>query len=108
MTETDTISPPQPPRTLTVLGMLALTALTFSYLAAYALTNAFVAAQVIQPWPRDHDPRPRRLVIGFCVLMLIFMVLGEVFRRISKNEAKAIDEMADAADTAYDENEQVA
>jgi hypothetical protein len=90
--ESDTITPPQPPRTLTVLGMLALTALTFSYLAAYALTNALVAAQVI----------------GFCVLMLIFMVLGEVFRRMSRSEFKAIDEMADAADKAFDDNEQVA
>src|SRR5258706_16179002 len=106
--ESDTISPPQPPRTLTVLGMLALTALTFSYLATFALTNALVAAQVIQPWPRDHDPRPRRLVIGFCVLMLIFMVLGEVFRRLSKSEFKAIDEMANAADKSFDDNEQVA
>jgi hypothetical protein len=106
--ETDTITPPQPPRTLTVLGMLALTALTFSYLAAYALTNALVAAQVIQPWPRDHDPRPRRLIVGFCVLMLIFMVLGEIFRRLSKSEFKAIDEMANAADKSFDDNEQVA
>jgi hypothetical protein len=96
--ESDPISPPQPPRTLTVLGMLALTALTFSYLAAYALTNALVAAQVVQPWAAGHDPRPRRLVIGFCVLMLVFMLVGEVFRRMSKSEFKAIDEMADAAD----------
>jgi hypothetical protein len=98
MTDQDIIQPPQPPRTLVVLGLLALTALTFSYLAAYALTNALIAAQVVQPWPHDHDPRPRRLVIGFCVLMLIFMALGEVLRRLSKSQFKAIDEMAEAAD----------
>ena len=96
--ETDTILPEQPPRTLTVLGLLGLTALTFSYLATYALTNALVAAQVVQPWPRNHDPRPKRLLIGFCVLMLVFMALGEYFRRTSKSEFKAIDDMADAKD----------
>ena len=96
--ETDTINPPQPPRTLTVLGLLALTALTFSYLVSYALTNALVAAQVIQPWSQGHDPRPKRLVIGFCVLMLLFIVAGDFLRRMSKREFKAIDEMADAAD----------
>lgn len=95
--ETDTISPLQPPRTLTVLGLLGLTALTFSYLAAYAMTNALVAAQVIQPWS-GQDPRPRRFIVGFCVMMLIFMCLGEIFRQISKRDFKAIDEMADASE----------
>jgi hypothetical protein len=96
--ETDTINPPQPPRTLTVLGLLALTALTFSYLVSYALTNALVAAQVVQPWSPGRDPRPRRLVVGFCILMLVFIVVGDLLRRMSKREARAIDEMADAAD----------
>jgi hypothetical protein len=96
--ETDTINPPQPPRTLTVLGLLALTALTFSYLVSYALTNALVAAQVISPWSQGHDPRPKRLIIGFCILMLIFIVVGDLLRRLSKREAQAIDQMADAAD----------
>jgi hypothetical protein len=103
--ETDTINPPQPPRTLTVLGLLALTALTFSYLVSYALTNALVAAQVVQPWSTGHDPRPKRLIVGFCVLMLAFVVLGDLLRRMSKREARVIDEMADAADEVgtYDE-----
>ena len=101
MNETDTINPPQPPRTMTVLGLLALTALTFSYLVSYALTNALVSAQVVQPWS-GNDPRPRRLVMGFCILMLIFMTVGEVFRQVSKRDFKAIDEMADAADGEQD------
>jgi len=96
--ETDTIPPEQPPRTLTVLGLLGLTALTFSYLATYALTNALVAAQVVQPWPHGHDPRPKRLVIGFCVLMLAFILLGGFFRRFSRSDFKAIDDMANAND----------
>ena len=83
---------------MTVLGLLALTALTFSYLVSYALTNALVAAQVVQPWSQGHDPRPRRLIVGFCVLMLVFIIAGDLLRRMSRREFKAIDEMADAAD----------
>jgi hypothetical protein len=96
--EPNSITPPRPPRTLYVLGALALTALTFSYLGAYAVTDALVATQVVQPWPRDHDPRPRWLFTGFCVAMLILMITGEIFRRLSRNEFRAIDQMADAHD----------
>jgi hypothetical protein len=94
----DTIAAQRPPRTLTVLGLLALTALTFSYLGSYAITNALVAEHLIQPWSRTHDPRPRWLITGFCVLMLTFMVTGELLRRWGRSDFKAIDEMADAKD----------
>lgn len=95
--EQDTIQPPAPPSTYTVLGLLALTSLTFSYLASYAITGALVSQQVISPW-HGHDPRPRWLITGFCLLMLVFMSAGELLRRWSKSDFKAIDEMADAAD----------
>jgi len=98
VTDQDIIQSEQPPRTLTVLGLLALTALTFSYLGAYAVTNALVAANVIQPWSHGHDPRFRWLVTGFCILMLVFMSAGEFLRRWGKSDFKAIDEMAEAAD----------
>lgn len=88
--------PPLPkPKTWTVLGLLALTALTFSYLGSYALYNALVAAEVM-PHFRGPDPRPRWLLTGFCILMLLFMALGECCRRLSRSELKAIDEMASA------------
>src|SRR5688500_7224731 len=97
MTEQDTIAGAErPPRKLTVLGFLALTALTFSYLGSYAVTNALVAEHVIQPWTRANDPRPRWLITGFCVLMLVFMVGGELLKRWGRSDFKAIDEMADA------------
>jgi len=98
VTDQDIIQPEQPPRTMTVLGLLALTSITFSYLGAYAVSGALVAAQVISPWPRDHDPRFRWLMTGFCILMLIFMSADEFLRRWGKSDFKAIDEMADAAD----------
>ena len=87
----------QRPKTYTVLALLALTALTFSYLGAYAVYNALVSAQVVQPFA-GRDPRPRWLLVAFCVLMLVFMVAGEIFRRIHKSDMRAIDAMAEAAD----------
>jgi hypothetical protein len=97
--EQDTVATSTPPpRTSIVLGLLALTALTFSYLGTYALTNALVANEVIRAWPRDHDPRPKWLLIGFCVLMLVFIVTGEVFRQMSKRDLQEIDAMTEAMD----------
>jgi hypothetical protein len=86
------------PRTLNVLGLLALTALTFSYLGAYAVTGALVAEQFMPQWPREHDPRPRWLLTGFCVLMLCFMAAGAALRRMSNRAFAQMDAMVDAAD----------
>ena len=85
------------PRTLTVLGLLALTAVTFSYLGAYASYNALISAQVIERF-QGPDPRPRWLLTGFCVLMLVFMSAAEIFRRLSSRDLRAIDAMAEAED----------
>jgi len=88
------------PRTLTVLALLALTALTFSYLGSYAIYNTLVAADVLARF-QGPDPRPRWLLTGFCVLMLTFMVMAEVFRRLSRRQMRAIDAMADAEDVVF-------
>lgn len=87
-------------QTMSVLALLALTALTFSYLGSYAIYNTLVAADVLSRY-QGPDPRPRWLVTGFCVLMLAFMVLAEVFRRLSRRQMRAIDAMADAEDVAF-------
>ena len=100
MEPTENISPQHPPRAWAVLVLLALTALTFSYLGSYAVTNVLVAENLLSPWPAGQDPRPRRLLIGFCVLMLVFIVLGEVFRQLSKHDFRAIDRMSEAEDGA--------
>lgn len=98
MLDVDSSSPAKPPRTLTVLGLLALTALTFSYLGAYAVTNALVANQVMSPIATVRDPRPRWLLTSFCVLMLIFMAIGAAVRRLSRRDFAAIDQMVEADD----------
>ena len=45
-----------PPRTTTVVCMLVAAALILSYLWAYAVTNALIAAEVISRWPPGSDP----------------------------------------------------
>ena len=67
---------PLAPRTLTVVGMLIAAALIASYLWAYALTNALVAADVISNWPPGSDPRPMRMCFGFITMMTIFTRFG--------------------------------
>src|SRR5438552_12586599 len=51
--------------TTSVVVLLSGAALIFSYLVSYALTNALVAANLMQRWTPENDPRPRRMLIGF-------------------------------------------
>jgi hypothetical protein len=81
------------PRTTSVLAILAGAALIFSYLVSYALTNALVAAELMHKWSPGHDPRPRRMLIGFASLMIAFMTVAAIARWISKRQLARIDEM---------------
>ena len=81
------------PKTATVLGLLALTSLTFSYLGAYAVSGAMVSAEMIRPWAPGSDPRPKWLAIGFGLLLTCFLCLGGVARCLSKRQLRRIDEM---------------
>lgn len=90
--EVEMFEPPRP-KTATVVSLLIGAALILSYLAAYAVTNALVAADVMSPWPRDRDPRPRWMGIGFFALMALFSAIGAVARLISRRQLHAIDEM---------------
>ncbi len=85
--------PSAPPRLLTVVGMLIAVALIASYLCAYALTNALVAAEVISRWPPGRDPRPLRMCLGFIILMTVFTCVAAVARWMSQRQLKRIDEM---------------
>jgi hypothetical protein len=85
------------PKILFVMGVLAAVALTFSFLGSYAVYNALVSAGVVQQFT-GKDPRPKWLVIGFCVLMVLFVGIAEFFRFLSRRQFKAIDAMADAKD----------
>ena len=84
-----------PPRTTSVLALLAGAALIFSYLVSYALTNALIVANLMQRWAPGHDPRPRRMLLGFAALMFAFMTVGSVARWLSRRQLARIDEMDD-------------
>jgi hypothetical protein len=92
-TEHDELAQPKP-KTATVLGLLGLTSLTFSYLGAYAVAGVLVKTEVLRPWPAGSDPRPRWLLTGFCVLLLMFMSIGGIVRTLSKRHMAQIDDMA--------------
>jgi hypothetical protein len=106
MNEVEFESAPIPtrPSTLTVVGLLSLTAGTLSYLASYAIANALVASDLLKAWPRDHDPRPKWFVIGFGVLISIFLVIVATARLSTRRQLKRIDEMEneEAAQSAGD------
>jgi hypothetical protein len=78
---------------MTVVGLLIAAALIISYLLAYALTNALVAADVITRWAPGHDPRPMRMCIGFVALMILFTAGAGIAQWMSRNQLKQIDEM---------------
>jgi hypothetical protein len=81
------------PRNATVIGLLTLAAAIFSYLGSYAVTNALVAADLLKPWARGHDPRLKWFVIGFVVLMTLFLGIGAVARRSSARHLRQIEDM---------------
>jgi hypothetical protein len=73
--------------------MLAATALVFSYLGAYALSGALIAADMLSPWSPNHDPRPRWLVVGFVSLTAAFVVVAALFKWLSRRQLREIDRM---------------
>ena len=91
-------NPPTPPearpRTISVLGLLAMAAGVFSYLWAYCLTDALVAVEMLSPLPRgEADPRPKWFVSSWFVLMIVFMFAGYFLQQLSRRELNSIDEM---------------
>src|SRR4051794_21267649 len=80
------------PKTATVLGLLALTSLTLSYLGAYAVAGALVEADVLRRWHPDADPRPRWLITAFSVLLGMFVSFGGLVRFLSQRQLRKIDE----------------
>src|SRR5262245_3631098 len=94
--EFESAPPAQRPRTITVVGLLVVTAATLSYLGAYAMTNALVAADLLKAWPKDNDPRPKWFLFGFVMLVTLFAGIGAMFRFFSSRHLKKIDEMDQA------------
>ena len=95
-------APPAPPsrfeklrKTCVVLGLLMLTSLLFSYLLAYAMSDALATAKVLPRWTNDYDPRPMWMARAFISLTFTFLALGGLARILSRRQLRRIDAMAD-------------
>jgi hypothetical protein len=84
------------PNTLTVVGLLLVAAATFSYLGAYAVTNALASAELIHPISHEHDPRPRWALTCFVVMMSAFGLIALVSKIIGRRQVRRIERMNDA------------
>ncbi|HWP39999.1 MAG TPA: hypothetical protein VNL70_03665 [Tepidisphaeraceae bacterium] len=91
--EFQAVPAPPRPRTATVFGLMSVVAAVLSYLGAYAMTGALVAAELIKPWPADRDPRLRWFVVGFLVLMALFTAAAALARYVGARHLKAIEQM---------------
>jgi TRAP-type mannitol/chloroaromatic compound transport system permease small subunit len=82
-------------KTCFALGVLLVTAGMFSYLLAYAMTDALATAQVLPRYQSDNDPRPMWMVRAFVCLTCTFMAVGGLARLLSRRQLRRIDAMAD-------------
>jgi uncharacterized BrkB/YihY/UPF0761 family membrane protein len=82
-------------KTLVVLGILIATAAMFSYLLAYAMTDALATAQVLPRYESGSDPRPMWMVRAFISLTFTFLAIGLLARLLSRRQLRRIDAMAD-------------
>jgi hypothetical protein len=83
------------PGTITVVVLLTLAALVFSYLGAFAVTGALVSADVISPPPAGEDPRFANMAKGFVALMTLFTGLATMVKLVSSRQLRKIDAMAE-------------
>jgi hypothetical protein len=81
------------PHTMSVLTVLMVTAVVFSYLIAYALPQALLAADVIEPWAAYNDPRARWMATAMFVLLGSFVSLWALFRMLGAFQFRRIDTM---------------
>jgi pilus assembly protein TadC len=82
-------------RIVATLALVVVTALAFSYLFTYAVTNELVSANVLSRWPEGTDPRPRRLLITFASMLTAFLIGSMVARVYNRRRMREIDAMID-------------
>jgi hypothetical protein len=79
-------------RPWTLMALLAGVALVFSYLGAFAVTNALVAADVVEKWAPGSDPRPRWMISGFVASMIGFGLIAMLLKW-SGRQMQRIDDL---------------
>jgi hypothetical protein len=81
-------------RTFAVLALLILAAAFFSYLWAYALSDALVAGHLItMPTNSGTDPRPGQMEYAFVVIMSVLLLIAGLLKWSSGRQIRRIDAM---------------
>jgi hypothetical protein len=91
--DNDSLPVEDKPQAWKALTLLVLAAGTFSYLGAYAATDALAKVDVIRPVSHEHDPRPVWAAIIFGSIMTLFLVAAALMRCMSGRQFKEIDRM---------------
>ena len=105
--ELSTVEEPQPQperpgvRALKVIVLLVITAGVFSYLGAFALTDALARANMIRPLSHDHDPRLKWAAISFVGILVSFGGIGLLIRFLGVRPSRKLEQP-----DATDENDQ--
>jgi len=94
--ETTPVTPERGPRTVTVVIFLSAFAMIFSWLAVYAVPNALIVADLLPPLARDHDPRPRWLMISFGAIFGGLVLVPALMGLISRLQMRRMDHIAEA------------
>ena len=84
------------PRTLNVLLLFVTVAAVFSYLCAYAGTNALLKAELLDKWPPGRDPRPRWLLVSFTGILIGCVAIASLLRWSSNRQLKYMDSIEEA------------
>jgi hypothetical protein len=84
-----------PPRTWMVLATLAGAALLASWLVAYGVSGALIKSELLRPFSHGHDPRALWMTELFLGLLAAFILLGGLFRWLSRRQLARIDRMVE-------------
>ena len=84
-------SPLRLTRTLIVLGLLAIAAVVFSYLGAFAVTTALVNADLLDKWPPGIDPRPRWMLMSLGYISITFCSIATFLKWTSWLQMRRLD-----------------
>jgi hypothetical protein len=79
--------------TIKVVVLLLIVALLFSYLGAFALTNALVSVDLLDRWPANRDPRPAWMLKGFASLTAVFTILAVWLKWTTWRQLRRMDAM---------------
>ena len=67
------------PNTFSVLIVLLVTAVVISYLVGYAVPQALIMSDVLQPWPPYDDPRRRWMALSLFTILASWVLLRTRF-----------------------------